>query len=480
MTYQDAIEKAYGLAYIRQAPLEQVIIAADNGKTIIEDEDNIYFFFASNESTGSDAILSLANKYGGVARIDNLFEEDGSFNYRIWISRKAPQEIIQFVCVLICQSEDIYPMIFGVPIHEVAEHIYQCANNHQRKNTPYKIDSISAQNIVDYIKKKCNIATNEQVMTLLVERYTAYSVAPKSNKYWIYRRGIGLECDKLPFPASKVIECSQKQVEEYPQIKWKSEYELYKLVLSYYEDATFHYSTSWLGDQHLDIFVPSISLGIEYQGKQHYESVDFFGGAHEFENRKALDEQKRKIAKENDIILMEWHYIIPITAINFVVLLNGCGIETIPKPNPMRKPNKKNNTEMCENERILYEIRQYTIDGIFLNRYETYKKAEIACNISAKQIQKAVTGYTKTAGGFLWKRCAANDEIMDVIPVSEQVQENQGKKIYQVTHNGEVIAEYSSINEAARATRINRKSISCALNHTQKTAGGYEWIYAEQ
>lgn len=43
MTYQEAIEKAYGIAYIRQARLEQMIIAADNGKTIIEDEDNVYF-----------------------------------------------------------------------------------------------------------------------------------------------------------------------------------------------------------------------------------------------------------------------------------------------------------------------------------------------------------------------------------------------------------------------------------------------------
>lgn len=480
MTYQEAIEKAYGIAYIRQARLEQMIIAADNGKTIIEDEDNVYFFFAPNESNGSDAILSLAGKYGGVERIDNLFEEDGSVNYKIWISHKAPQEIIQFICAIICHSEDIYPIIFGVPVHVVAEHIYQCANNHQRKNTPYKIDSISAQNIVDYIMQNCNIHTNEQVVKLLVERYTAYSVAPKSNKYWIYRHGIGLECDKLPFSVNKVIDSSPNRVEEHPQIKWKSEYELYKLVLSYYEDAIFHYSASWLGEQHLDIFIPSISLGIEYQGKQHYESVDFFGGVYEFENRKALDEQKRNIVRQNGNILIEWHYKIPITAINFIILLNGCGIRSIPKPDPVRKPSKKVNPQIAETERILYEIRQYTINGVFLNRYGTCKEAEIACNISAKQIQKAVTGYIKTAGGFLWKRCATDDKIRDIAPVSERVQENQGKKIYQVTHVGEVIGEYASINEAARATNINRKSILCVLNHTQKTAGGYGWIYAEQ
>ena len=63
----------------------------------------------------------------------------------------------------------------------------------------------------------------------------------------------------------------------------------------------------------IDIFVPSLNLAIEYQGRQHYEAIDFFGGEEGFEKRQILDEKKRILLKEHNIKLLEWKYTIEMT-----------------------------------------------------------------------------------------------------------------------------------------------------------------------
>ena len=90
--------------------------------------------------------------------------------------------------------------------------------------------------------------------------------------------------------------------------RWVSEQSLYRLVRQFFSDAIYQYHVSWLGYQSLDIYVPSIRVGIEYQGAQHYEAVDLFGGEEALKDRKALDAKKRKLCKKNDVTLIEWKY----------------------------------------------------------------------------------------------------------------------------------------------------------------------------
>ena len=40
-----------------------------------------------------------------------------------------------------------------------------------------------------------------------------------------------------------------------------------------------------------------MNIGIEYQGIQHYECIDIFGGAEAFEHRKELDARKEKLCE---------------------------------------------------------------------------------------------------------------------------------------------------------------------------------------
>jgi hypothetical protein len=94
---------------------------------------------------------------------------------------------------------------------------------------------------------------------------------------------------------------------------WLSEMTLFMIVESVFPDAQHHSSPSWLAPQHLDIFIPSKNLAFEYQGKQHYEAVDFFGGEASFEKRKQLDELKMRKCNSNEVALIHWRYDEPIT-----------------------------------------------------------------------------------------------------------------------------------------------------------------------
>lgn len=90
--------------------------------------------------------------------------------------------------------------------------------------------------------------------------------------------------------------------------KWKNEQELFKVVRSLYSDAIYQYHSKFLQLQSLDIFIPSINLGIEYQGEQHYIPIDFFGGEDGLRKRKELDEKKLEKCKAHGVMLLYWKY----------------------------------------------------------------------------------------------------------------------------------------------------------------------------
>jgi hypothetical protein len=65
-----------------------------------------------------------------------------------------------------------------------------------------------------------------------------------------------------------------------------------------------HYRGRELKGLELDIYIPSLGLGVEFQGKQHYEAVDFFGGEEKLKEQKKRDKKKKMLCKISNIRLV--------------------------------------------------------------------------------------------------------------------------------------------------------------------------------
>lgn len=83
---------------------------------------------------------------------------------------------------------------------------------------------------------------------------------------------------------------------------------LANLIKKIFPDTIRQYRPRWLGKYTLDIFIPSQNIAMEYNGIQHYESVNRFGGTEKLQKQKERDEFVRKKCAEYNINLLEWHY----------------------------------------------------------------------------------------------------------------------------------------------------------------------------
>lgn len=88
---------------------------------------------------------------------------------------------------------------------------------------------------------------------------------------------------------------------------WVSETNLYQQVRAVFPDLDVipHGSPDWLGRQHLDVWIPALRVGLEYQGEQHDRPIDFFGGEEGFVATQRRDERKRKLCHAHGVSLIE-------------------------------------------------------------------------------------------------------------------------------------------------------------------------------
>lgn len=93
--------------------------------------------------------------------------------------------------------------------------------------------------------------------------------------------------------------------------RWTNETILYQLIKSKYGDRfeiRRHYRPDWLDGLELDIFLVEPQIGIEYQGIQHYEPVEHWGGREALKERQARDRRTRKLCTEHGVELVEIKY----------------------------------------------------------------------------------------------------------------------------------------------------------------------------
>lgn len=216
-----------------------------------------------------DVFMYLTGKYGNVTKKDEL-------TYLANIKPKYKDEIIPLLCYLsgsVSVSENVLSAFL-----------------------PHVFMSLQYSSRVMY-KMKVHNALNKRIFAVLNRIHNETNV--------IYSKLL-LENKSTP--------------------KWKSEYQLFSLVVNHFPDAIYQYHSDWLGSQSIDIFIPSISVGIEYQGQQHYEPIEYFGGNESYKYTVSRDEKKRHLCEKNKVVLLEWPYTYEITDSNLKNLFVQNGI----------------------------------------------------------------------------------------------------------------------------------------------------------
>lgn len=85
---------------------------------------------------------------------------------------------------------------------------------------------------------------------------------------------------------------------------------LFKLIQDAFPNYEIisQYSPAWLGRQRIDIFIKELNIAIEYNGKQHYEPVMYFGGKEGFLKTIQRDKIKKNKCIRNGCKLIEVKY----------------------------------------------------------------------------------------------------------------------------------------------------------------------------
>lgn len=95
---------------------------------------------------------------------------------------------------------------------------------------------------------------------------------------------------------------------------WISESILFNVVKKLFpnEEIFKHYRPKWLNGLEIDIFIPSISLGFEYQGQQHFSDIGLWGGELALKELQKRDKLKRALCLQNKVELVEIDFTEPL------------------------------------------------------------------------------------------------------------------------------------------------------------------------
>lgn len=91
---------------------------------------------------------------------------------------------------------------------------------------------------------------------------------------------------------------------------WRNEEELFSVVQALFPDdeVVHHYRADWLGRLELDVYAVGANVGFEYQGIQHYEPQEHWGGVEAFVRARERDAEKKRRCAEHGTRLVEVRY----------------------------------------------------------------------------------------------------------------------------------------------------------------------------
>lgn len=172
----------------------------------------------------------------------------------------------------------------------------------------------------NYIHEACP----DEIQELIVDFRNSSQTIMEQNK----KQCAGIECPSIGQTRKWVNKATKKlrntfinfTREEFGIRKvgdgWVSETIVFNLVRSLFPDTEIirHHRPEWLNGLEIDIFIPQLNCGIEYQGQQHYMPIKAWGGEEALKKLKARDKKKRKLCNEVGVKLLYVEYSDPLTS----------------------------------------------------------------------------------------------------------------------------------------------------------------------
>lgn len=91
---------------------------------------------------------------------------------------------------------------------------------------------------------------------------------------------------------------------------WINETIMFNMVEKLFEnyECERHFRPQWLEGLEIDIYIPELKIGFEYNGIQHYKAVKHWGGEEQLIKQRKNDKRKKAICKKNDVELIVIKY----------------------------------------------------------------------------------------------------------------------------------------------------------------------------
>jgi group I intron endonuclease len=121
-------------------------------------------------------------------------------------------------------------------------------------------------------------------------------------------------------------------------------------------------------------------------------------------------------------------------------------------------------------------VNQYSLDGKFIERWNSSSEVERALNFRARNILGACKGEQLTAFGYIWR--FENQPLDEVFLNKIQNKRPKMKEVIQKTFDNTIINTFSSMKEAANLTGFNYSRIGVACNKKLKY-NGFIWEFTK-
>lgn len=144
--------------------------------------------------------------------------------------------------------------------------------------------------------------------------------------------------------------------------------------------------------------------------------------------------------------------------------------------NTNRKLSEENKLKLKQIHSI--PVLQYTLDGKFVEEFESMKAASEKLNVSVSSIANQCSGKVKKCKNYIFILKSQKENIDQVLKnklnIANSKNKGRSKIVLQFDKQDNFINEYPSAVEAAKHLGISNTSIGNCLKGLSKSAGGFK------